>query len=306
MRACASAVCRAAMRCAASSPAVGTVVRWCCAKAPTSARRSAMRRVRASVSFMPIGSSPSRACQCRSWPVHQPATVGRSCVLVMATEAGDHACGGRNGASGRASSRSNHRMRMPSRPASASCSRRPAGTVPRSSPMTMQRLRHDSSAISRSRSRSGYRRYTPSSARAPSGITHSRISPSTWSMRTPPGTAITARSISRKAAKPCVRIARGLKVVSPQRCPCALNTSGGAPTVRPISRSCCRLHAWLPAPSVPTARSAIRPIAMPASSAARCAAASWRAAAHCRKRWKSTASGWSRAKARTARYDGDR
>ena len=33
--------------------------------------------------------------------------------------------------------------------------RSPSGTVPRSSPMTMQRLRHDSSAISRSRSCNG-------------------------------------------------------------------------------------------------------------------------------------------------------
>ena len=57
----------------------------------------------------------------------------------------------------------------------------------------------------------------------------------------------------------------------------------------------------LPALSVPTARSAMRPMAMPAFCAVRCARAHWRAAAHCRKRWKFTASSCSRAKACTPR-----
>ena len=43
------------------------------------------------------------------------------------------------------------------------------------------------------------------------------------------------------------------------------------------------VQAWLPAPSMPTARSEIRPIAMPAPRAAACAASALIATRHCRK-----------------------
>ena len=64
--------------------------------------------------------------------------------------------GQRVGSTNRPCSRSNHSTRIPSTPEADSRSRKPPGTVPRSSPMMTARWRCDSSAISRSRSWSGY------------------------------------------------------------------------------------------------------------------------------------------------------
>src|SRR5471032_1665371 len=107
-------------------------------------------------------------------------------------------------------------------------------------------------------------------------------------MRIPPASVNAARSISMKAEKPCVRIARGENVVRPHDCPAWLNRSGGAPTDTPCSISSRYDQAWLPALSHPTARSAIRPIAMPESRATCCACDKPLAASHCAKRKKST------------------
>ena len=81
------------------------------------------------------------AARCRA-PRHQPATVGRSCVVVIADRVGAPARGARK----RAASRSNHSTSMPAMPASRQRARKPGGTVPRSSPITIARWRCDSSA----------------------------------------------------------------------------------------------------------------------------------------------------------------
>ncbi len=74
--------------------------------------------------------------------------------------------------------------------------------------------------------------------------------------------------------------ALGRKGGNPQPWPWRLRMSGGAPTVRDASNSSWRLQAWLPPPSAPTARSAIKPILMPLLRAAACARSRQRAINH--------------------------
>ena len=63
--------------------------------------------------------------------------------------------------------------------------------------------------------------------------------------------------------------ARGEKPSRPQFCRAGLKQSGGAPMLRPTSRSCWSAPRVAAAASMPTARSAIRPIRMPAARASR-------------------------------------
>src|ERR1700722_5228580 len=114
-------------------------------KARHSARRSTARSSAASVSLTPTPSRLQAARVVMSLPRHQPATVGRSCVDVMPTALRSHAPGGANPRS----MRSNHSTRIPCSPAAARVSRKPSGTVPRSSPTTIARCRCDSSASRR-------------------------------------------------------------------------------------------------------------------------------------------------------------
>ena len=77
-----------------------------------------------------------------SSPLHQPATVGRSWVVVMATASARQ----RDGFLKLSRVRSNHITSMPAMPARRRRLRKPGGTVPRSSPITTARWRCDSSA----------------------------------------------------------------------------------------------------------------------------------------------------------------
>ena len=92
----------------------------------------------------------------------------------------------------------------------------------------------------------------------------------------------------------------GEKPVSPQFWPRGLNRSGGAPIARPSRMSRCRLQAWLPAGSMPTARSPTRPMRIPTRAPGACAVASERSVSHCRNSWKSTSRRWAAANAATA------
>ena len=120
---------------------------------------------------------PSRPCGIRtsiSSPRHQPATVGRSWVEVIAMSVLPHA---RAGLKPACRSRSNHRTRMPCMPVCSSVSWKPSGNVPKSSPITTTLWRTDSSARSRSKSANGKFKYAPSAGDAPSGISQRRESP---------------------------------------------------------------------------------------------------------------------------------
>lgn len=125
-------------------------------------------------------------------------------------------------------------------------------------------------------------------------------------MRTPPACAKPARRHSTNGAKPRARSAVGVHVVTPHAWPRALNGSAGAPIDRPRSIASPSRHASLPAASQPTGKSAIRPIAMPRPRAARCAAASPRAACHCRKAWNAMSCACARANAATSGASGVR
>ena len=83
--------------------------------------------------------SPSFARVAMSAPLHHPAAVGRSCVLVIATALDRHFVGGRK----RLPSRWNQSTSIPAMPASAMRSRNSGWTVPRSSPITIARWRCD-------------------------------------------------------------------------------------------------------------------------------------------------------------------
>ena len=91
---------------------------------------------------------PSFSRQSMSRPLCHPSRVGRSWVLLVAS-APSGQC---RGAMKWPCCCSNSRTRMPRMPRSASVSRSPGGTVPRSSPMMMARARSASRQTSRSRS----------------------------------------------------------------------------------------------------------------------------------------------------------
>ena len=95
---------------------------------------------------------PIRQVQSMSRPLHQPATVGRSWVEVIAAASRSHRSGGLKPPR---PVRSNHSTRMPSRPRPVISSWKPGGMVPRSSPTTIARASQDSRASSRSRSSCG-------------------------------------------------------------------------------------------------------------------------------------------------------
>ena len=97
---------------------------------------NASGRIRASASSDCCAASAAIRRQARSTPRHQPATVGRSCVDGIAIASRSHADGGRKAPP---ASRSNHSTRIPAMPCAPSRSRKPAGTVPRSSPIASAR-----------------------------------------------------------------------------------------------------------------------------------------------------------------------
>ena len=127
-----------------------------------------------------------------------------------------------------------------------------------------------------------------------------------WSMRTPPACRRQARSAAIKGANPPVASARGENVVSPQFWPLVLNKSGGAPICSPTRTSFCLLQAELPPAFVPTAKSARKPMRMPACVIFCCAAAKERSAIHCRNEWKRISRSFSPANSRTALLCGSR
>ena len=104
----------------------------------------------------------------------------------------------------------------------------------------------------------------PRRRRAPCGTSQSRISPMAWSMRTPPAWRMAARRVAMNGSKPPASSACGEKAVRPQSWPRGLNSraarrrSGRSAGPAGATRHGCRRG------SMPTARSAISPMRMPA------------------------------------------
>ena len=190
-----------------------------------------------------------------SLPDHQPATVGRSCVLVMDTAPRSQIAG--RGVTRVSGARSNHNTRMPSMPASLILAWKPSGNVPRSSPSTIARCRYDSSRMSRSMSSTGkvqvdaLRRAHPVRQHPEPREAHRMVDPDAARVAHRGAQHLDDRRRSRGACSP-----RGENAASPQLCPRAFNRSGGrADADRPIKTSGprCAQH-WLPPASTPTAK----------------------------------------------------
>ncbi len=142
-----------------------------CWKACHIAVRSFARSI---VSFA-LSARPIAARIAMSAPVHHPATVGRSCVVVIATASGRHLRGGRKDRP----SRWNQSTSIPAMPAADRRSRNSGCTVPRSSPTTIALCRCDSSAIRRSSRRADRQGRRRLLGGAPLGTSHKRASPIT-------------------------------------------------------------------------------------------------------------------------------
>ena len=139
-------------------------------------------------------------------------------------------------------------------------------------------------------------------------MSHSRVRPMTWSMRTPPAWRMAARKVARNGSNPPARSACGEKPVRPQSWPRGLNRSGGAPTLKPEQQvllarpgvAAAAIHADREIGDQADAHAGVR---VPAA----CAARNERSAIHCRKTWNSMAFGchWRRSR-RTASLSGSR
>ena len=207
------------------------------------ARRSAARRLRAimSPSAKPLGDVGAAP----------PAGERRQ---IVGRDAGDRERGVFGGRQNSAPRRSNHSTRVPRIRRAVSFSRKPCGTVPRSSPTTMHRgalaLERDMAEQIVERDRRDRR---PRPACAPSGMTNSRARPIAWSMRSTPAWRMLAAISVEKPRQPSRAPASGLGGGTFQICPCAENGSGGAPTLSAERKFRAR------APSPPRRRAPRRP-----------------------------------------------
>ena len=128
----------------------------------------------------------------------------------------------------------------------------------------------------------------------PAGIHHSRASPMTWSTRRPPELRVHAAISSASGWPACAASQPGCHGGSVQFWPRWLNSSGGAPTLMPGTITSWRAQASAPPGCVPTARSVMTPMLMPARLAVCCAALSCSAVSHCSHSWNEIRSASSR------------
>ena len=119
-------------------------------------------------------------------------------------------------------------------------------------------------------------------------------------MRKPPACRVVAAKSSPSGRPASAASQPGCHGGSVQSWPRWLNSSGGAPTLTPVTSASGRAQASAPPGCAPTARSLMTPMLMPACRAARCAAAACSAVSHCSQAWKSTRSARVRRSAATA------